>query len=115
MKKKKKSLLVVALLLLVGITSGYVASTYAKYTSQIAGNNGSATVAKWAFSTDNPAKTLTINFSGTYDASTLVAGKIAPGTSGFFNVALVNTHTETGVDWTIRLNSITNAPTNLKF
>ena len=115
MKKKKKSLLVVALLLLVGITSGYVASTYAKYTSQITGNNGSATVAKWAFSTDNPTKTLTINFSGTYDASTLVAGKIAPGTSGFFNVALVNTHTETGVDWTIKLNSVTGKPTNLKF
>ena len=115
MKKKKKSLLVVALLLLVGITSGYVASTYAKYTSQITDNNGTATVAKWAFSTDNPTKTLTINFSGTYDASTLVAGKIAPGTSGFFNVALVNTHTETGVDWTIKLNSVTGKPTNLKF
>lgn len=115
MKKKKKSLLVVALLLLVGITSGYVASTYAKYTSQITDNNGTVTVAKWAFSTDNPAKTLTINFSGTYDASTLVAGKIAPGTSGSFNIALKNTNTETGVDWTIKLNSVTNKPTNLKF
>lgn len=113
--KKKKSLLIIALLLLVGITSGYVASTYAKYTSQIIGNNGTATVAKWAFSTDNPAKTLTINFSGTYDASTLVAGKIAPGTSGFFNVALSNANTETGVDWTIKLNSVTGKPTNLKF
>ena len=115
MKKKKKSLLVVALLLLVGITSGYVASTYAKYTSQITDNNGTATVAKWAFSTDNPTKTLTINFSGTYDASTLVAGKIAPGTSGSFNIALKNTNTETGVDWTIKLNSVTGKPTNLKF
>ena len=115
MKKKKKSLLVVALLLLVGITSGYVASTYAKYTSQITDNNGTATVAKWAFSTDNPAKTLTINFSGTYDASTLVANRIAPGTSGSFNIALKNTNTETGVNWTIQLNSVTNKPTNLKF
>ena len=115
MKKKKKSLLVVALLLLVGITSGYVASTYAKYTSQITGNNGTATVAKWAFSTDNPAKTLTINFSGTYDPTTLVSGKIAPGTSGSFNIALKNTNTETGVNWTIQLNSVTNKPTNLKF
>lgn len=115
MKKKKKSLLVVALLLLVGITSGYVASTYAKYTSQIAGNNGTATVAKWAFSTDNPTQTLTINFSGTYDPTTLVAGKIAPGTSGSFNIALKNTNTETGVNWTIQLNSITGKPTNLKF
>lgn len=115
MKDRKKSLLIVVLLLLVGVTCGYVASTYAKYTSQVTGNNGSATVAKWAFRTDNTTQTLSINFASTYDPSTLESGKIAPGTSGSFNVALVNTNTETGVDWTIRLNSITNAPTNLKF
>ena len=113
--KKKKSLLIIVLLLLVGITSGYVASTYAKYTSQITDNNGTATVAKWAFSTDNPTQSLTINFSETYDASTLVAEKIAPGTSGSFNIALSNATTETGVNWTIQLNSVTNKPTNLKF
>ncbi len=115
MKDRKKSLLIVVLLLLVGVTCGYLASTYAKYTSQVTGNNGSATVAKWAFRTDNTTQTLSINFASTYDPSTLESGKIAPGTSGSFNVALVNTNTETGVDWTIRLNSITNAPTNLKF
>ena len=113
--KDRKSILIVVLLLLVGVTCGYVASTYAKYTSQVTGNNGSATVAKWAFRTDNTTQTLSINFASTYDPSTLESGKIAPGTSGSFNVALVNTNTETGVDWTIRLNSITNAPTNLKF
>ena len=115
MKNKKSMLLIVVLLLLVGVTCGYVASTYAKYTSQITGNNGSATVAKWAFRTDNTTQTLSINFASTYDPTTLESGKIAPGTSGSFNVALVNTNTETGVDWTIKLNSITNAPTNLKF
>ena len=113
--KNKKSLLVLVLLLLVGITSGYVASTFAKYTSKIENNNGTATVAKWAFTTDNTAQTLTINLANTPHASTLVAGKIAPGTSGSFDVALSNATTETGVDWTISLKSITNKPTNLKF
>lgn len=113
--KNKKSLLVLVLLLLVGITSGYVASTFAKYTSKIENNNGTATVAKWAFTDDNSAQTLTINFANTPDASTLVAGKIAPGTSGSFNIALSNATTETGVDWTISLKSITDKPTNLKF
>ena len=113
--KNKKTLLVLVLLLLVGITSGYVASTFAKYTSKIENNNGTATVAKWAFSTDNAAQTLTINLANTPDPSTLIAGKIAPGTSGSFNIALVNTNTETGVDWTISLKSVTNKPTNLKF
>ena len=113
--KDRKSILIVVLLLLVGVTCGYVASTYAKYTSQVTGNNGSATVAKWAFRTDNTTQTLSINFASTYDPTTLESGKIAPGTSGSFNVALVNSNTETGVDWTIRLNSVTGKPTNLKF
>ena len=113
--KNKKTLLVLVLLLLVGITSGYVASTYAKYTSKIENNNGTATVAKWAFEDDNEAQTLTVNLDNTPDPSTLVAGKIAPGTSGSFNIALSNATTETGVDWTISLKNVTNKPTNLKF
>ena len=115
MKNRKKVLLIVVLLLLVGLTSGYVASTYAKYTSQVAGNNGTVTVAKWAFTSDNRTQSLTINLSENYDASTLIAGRIAPGTSGSFNIALSNASTETGVNWTIQLNSVTNKPTNLKF
>ena len=115
MNQKKKTLVVIVLLLLVGLTFGYVSSTYAKYTSTIDGNTGSATVAKWAFATDNAQKDLTIKFTESYHASTLVDGKIAPGTSGSFNIAVVNTNTETGVDFTVKLKSATNVPTNLKF
>ena len=115
MKEKKKSLLVIVLSLLVGLTAAYVSSTYAKYTSTIDDNNGTVTVAKWAFASDNAAQDLTINFTDTYDTSTLVSGKIAPGTSGSFNIALVNTNTETGVDFTLTLKDATNVPTNLKF
>ncbi len=113
--KNKKSLLVLVLLLLVGVTSGYVASTFAKYTSKVENNNGTATVAKWAFTTDNAVQSFTVNLDNTPDASTLVAGKIAPGTSGSFNIALSNATTETGVDWTISLKSVSDKPTNLKF
>ena len=117
MRSEKKALFVIAILLLIGLSSGYVASTYAKYASEITGNNGTATVAKWAFTTDNTAQTLTINLAETPDATTLINGRIAPGTSGSFNVSLVNTNTETGVDFTIKLNSITGTtiPSNLKF
>ena len=93
----------------------YVVGTYAKYISEIAGNNGTVEVAKWAFTTDNTTQTLTINLAKNYDPTTLVAGKIAPGTAGSFNVALVNSTTETGVNFTIKLNEIANIPTNLKF
>lgn len=115
MKGNKKSLLVVALLLLVGVTSAYVAYSYAKYTSKIEGNQGTVQVARWAFDTDNVAKTLTINIAPTAHASTLVSGKIAPGTTGSFSVHLVNTNSEVGVDFTVALKDVTNRPTNLKF
>ena len=113
--KRKKSLLVIVLLLLVGLTGAYVSSTYAKYTSTIDDNSGSVTVAKWAFATDNASQDLTIDFTETYDATTLVGDRIAPGTSGSFNIAVVNTNTETGVDFTLKIKSATNVPTNLKF
>ena len=105
----------IVLLLLVGLTAAYVSSTYAKYTSTIDDNNGTVTVAKWAFASDNESKDLTIDFTDSYHASTLADGKIAPGTSGSFNIAVVNTNTETGVDFTLTLKDATNVPTNLKF
>ena len=114
-KKKKNAILLLVLLLLVAISASYIAGTYAKYTSEIKNNNGTATVAKWAFDTDNTAQTLTINLAETYDESTLVDGKIAPGTQGSFNIALSNENSEVGVDFTIKINSITDKPTNLKF
>ena len=114
MKNHKRSILVLILLLLVAIATTYVGGTYAKYTESVSGN-GTATVAKWDFTTDNAISNLTINFTETYNASTLIAGKIAPGTSGSFAISVKNTNTETGVDFTLTLGSVSNIPTNLKF
>ena len=114
MKKHSKSMLIVILLLLVAIATVYVGGTYAKYTETVSGN-GTATVAKWDFSNDNAISNLTINFTDTYAASTLSAGKIAPGTSGSFAISVKNTNTETGVNFTLALGTVSNIPTNLKF
>lgn len=113
MNKKKKKLLVIALLLIFGLTLGYVANTYAKYTAQLNGS-GDVSVAKWAFSEDNQNIDIEIDLDDNIDASTLVDGKIAPGTSGSFDIVLSNTHSEVGVDFSITLTP-TNAPTNLSF
>ena len=110
----RKSLILIVLLVLVGLTSGYVASTYAKYTSTISGT-GTATVAKWAFSTENGTQTIEIELDSTVDPTTLSADRIAPGTAGSFDVVLTNGDTEVGVDFTVMLTSITGKPTNLKF
>jgi len=114
--KRKKLFFVVALLLLVGVTSRYTAGTYAKYASEITGNSGTATVAKWAFSTDNPQQNISISLATNYNTSTLDSGKMAPGTNGSFNVQLVNTNTETAVDWTLTITDLSNdLPSGLKF
>ena len=112
--KKKKSLMLIALLMMVGLTSGYVASTYAKYTTLIEGNEGEAIVAAWNFEDDNKNQTVEINLEGTVDATTLINGRIAPGTGGSFDIVLKNT-SEVGADFIVALQSITNKPTNLKF
>ena len=117
MKGNKKSLLVVVLLVLVGLTSAYVAYSYAKYTDTVTGNNGTVKVAKWAFTTDNvgTANSIAINLAETYHATTLVNGTIAPGTRGSFDVAVNNANSEVGVNFEVGLDAISNLPKNLKF
>ena len=114
MRTHKRSLLLLILLLLVAIATTFVGRTYAKYTGEVSGD-GAAVVAKWAFETDNDNPTITVDLSPTAHASTLVANKIAPGTQGSFSVNINNETTETGVDFTVKLGTVTGAPTNIKF
>ena len=115
MKKTNKSaVLLLVLLVLVAVSAMYVASTYAKYTAEVTGN-GTVTVAKWNFATDNANPTVTVDITPTADSTTLVGNKIAPGTQGSFAVTLKNT-SETGADFKVKLGTITGTvPTNLKF
>lgn len=111
----KKSLFgFMALLLLVGISSRYVAGTYAKYTSTVNGS-GSATVAKWSFATDNADTDFEISITPTAIEETLVDERIAPGTSGAFDIELSNENSEVGVEVTIAFTGTNNVPSNLVF
>ena len=114
MKRHKRSIILLVLLLVVAISVFYIGLTYSKYTAEVEGE-GTATVAKWAFADDNDNVTLDIDLTDTYDASTLVGDRIAPGTSGSFTLELTNEHSEVGVDFTVKLETVTDAPTNLKF
>ncbi len=112
--KKKKALSLLVILLLVGVASVYVVGTFAKYTSSV-DKNGSATVAKWAFNDDNTAGNLSITITPTADASTLASSKIAPGTSGSFDIEVSNLNSEVGINYEITFTDISNLPTNLVF
>ncbi len=118
MSKKKKA--AVAALIVLGIVAvGLAAGVYAKYIASLTANGGQAVVAKWAFESDNESKTVSCNLSDTYTASTLVNGKIAPGTSGVCKIQLVNTNSDVAVRYTVRPvldnnGKIANQPSNLK-
>ena len=115
MKKTNKSAIVLLVLLVaVAVTALFVASTYAKYVGDVNGS-GTATVAKWSFEDDNDDVDFEIDLTENYDPSTLSADRIAPGTSGSFDITLVNTNTETGVNFTLTLGTVTGQPKNLKF
>ena len=111
---KKKTTLVVALIAIGVAVLGLSAAVYAKYISSIT-KTGTATVAKWAFTTDNTSGTVTCELDETYDEDTLVAEKIAPGTSGKCPIVISNANTEVGVRYDIKPNEVANQPKNLKF
>ncbi len=99
--KKNIAMRVASLVLMCTIvTSCFVSSTFAKYTSSVSGTD-SVTVAKWAIEvndTDAVAKdTVTFDLFSTImdsDAQTaetdVASGKIAPGTSGAFDLKIEN-------------------------
>ncbi len=104
MKSNKQKAGLMALVALAAIGSYFIAGTYAKYTSEISGSD-TATVAKWKWtinnsvidSADDIANGYTFNLFDTIKDSDLetaetdvVTGKIAPGTSGSFDIDITN-------------------------
>ena len=114
MRAHKKSLILLVLLLLITVSLLYIGLTYSKYTADVSGE-GATTVAQWSFEDDNDSMTMDISFDESYHASTLVANKIAPGTSGAFSIALNNANSEVGVDFTLEFGNASNIPQNLVF
>ena len=94
--KKNRTMKVAALLLaLTLMTSCFVGGTFAKYTSNAAGND-TATIAKWSFDVEgsNIATSTTFDMDLFAMPNTNVKqenGLVAPGTSGEFELNLTNT------------------------
>ena len=108
--KNKGAVVVLALALIVAIILSMYA--YSKYTSTLTGN-GTSTVAKWSFKVNGQTQTIPdINLGETMDAHSNVADKkLAPGTSGHFDLILDGSGSEVAIDYNIKL-AITQKPTN---
>lgn len=114
MTKKKKVLAILAVLavILLAFIGG---QAYAKYVSEVRGE-GIAEVATWSFKVNGQNEQVeSINLASTCNNETLVDNKIAPGTSGSFNIIVDATGSEVGINYNITFTEEENKPQNLKF
>lgn len=112
--KKRSNLarLGVLVLALTLITTCLVGGTLARYVTEVVGS-AKAVVAKWAFDAKNSDQSIsTKNFvidlgsttnRTTYPTTDVKEGVIAPGTTGSFDILLVGTGSEVGIDYTVKL------------
>lgn len=129
MTKNRSMRIAILVLALALLTSCFVGSTFAKYTSSSEGT-GTATVAKWAFTVNDKdvaaSEAFTFDFLSTYydDATgtneeTGVNGKkLAPGTKGAFSFEVVNgsdVKAHYSIDIQVADTSVDQLPTNIKF
>lgn len=114
MTKKKKAILVVAILV-VAVLAFIGGQAYAKYITEVKGE-GMAEVATWSFKVNGQKEQVqTINLISTCNNETLLDNKIAPGTSGSFNIVVDGTDSEVGINYNISFKDEKNKPDNLKF
>ena len=114
MTRKKKVLIVLAILVMV-VLAFIGGQAYAKYVSEVRGE-GTAEVATWSFKVNGQNEQVEeINLASTCDNETLVGNKIAPGTSGSFNIIVDATGSEVGINYNIAFTEEENKPQNLKF
>ena len=114
MSKKKKA--VIALCILVVMLIAFIGGqAYAKYISQVRGN-GIAEIATWSFKVNGEKEQVQeIRLASTCNNQTLVNNKIAPGTSGSFNIKIDATGSDVGINYNITFAQEENKPQNLKF
>ena len=111
---KKKVLVILAILTAV-IVSFVGGQSYSKYISEVKGE-GTAEVAGWSFKVNgSDSQVQTISLASTVNNKTLVDNKIAPGTSGSFNILVDCTGSDVGINYNIQFTNETSKPTNLKF
>lgn len=111
---KKKAVIIIAILVAI-ILSFVGGQTYSKYVTEVRGD-GIAQIATWDFKVNGQKEEVqTISLGSTYDSSTLVNGKIAPGTEGNFQIKVDATGSDVGIDYKIKFSDETTKPANLKF
>ena len=112
---KKKTILLVILILAIIVLSFFGGKTFSKYVSEVQGE-GTAEIANWVFKVNGKEDLVqSVDLLSTYNNETLINNKIAPGTSGCFNIVVDATGSEVGVDYQIKFLNESEKPQNLVF
>lgn len=103
MKNKKKigGIVLLISLILVIFLAGY---TFARYYKSINAGGTTASIARWSFGSKNEKAIINLSEE-----------KIAPGSSGQFEIEVDATNSEVDVDYEILVSEENNIPTNMKF
>ena len=114
MSKKKKIIAIIAILSCV-IVSFIGGQSYSKYVSEVRGD-AVAEIATWSFLVNHETEQMqTIQLVSTCNDETLVNNKIAPGTSGSFDILIDGTLAEVGINYNVKIINETDKPDNLMF
>lgn len=115
MKNKTKKIIGITCAILLIVVLQAIGITYAKYIASESGS-GQVEVAKWAFQiVKEGEEKKTINLADTVNKETLINGKIAPGTSGHFEISVDGAGSEVDIDYIVEFSNEKNKPNNLKF
>ncbi len=103
MKNKRKIISVLVLITLISVIfiAGY---TFARYYKSINAGGGMASIARWSFGSKNTEAVINLSDE-----------KIAPGSSGKFEIEIDATDSEVDVEYEILVSDEKNIPTNMKF
>lgn len=113
-KDKNKKIILGAAILLILIIGIIVEFTISKYVTDITGSSISTT-AKWKFKSSEDFSTTPIKLNDTIKRNTVAVNKIAPGSSGEFDIVIDTTGCETEVEYEVLISNEINRPTNLLY
>lgn len=112
---KKKKIRIALTILGITLLAFIGGQAYNQYFTEVKGE-GMAEIATWNFKINGQKEQVqVIQLISTCDNETLVNNKIAPGTSGSFNIIVDGTGSDVGIQYNISFSNENNKPTNLKF
>lgn len=113
--EKKKRILSVLIIVIISIISFFIGIAFNKYNTSIKGE-GLAEIATWNFKVNGKSEEIqTIDLASTINNETILGSKLAPGTSGSFDIIIDATETQVGIKYNIISIEEIDKPHNLKF